>query len=1156
MKDDFKSEEEKTKEIDDFLSQFNKPDEVEDSFDEITDRFGKSFGGTGEEYGGPSPPKPSPKSEENLSGGRMQRLRSQQDSGEGRPSAGQKISYALLCLLAAIRGFFRRIAVSLKLIAPASEANAEEISSGETMSRSEKKKKKKRYRINIKRLILFFIILFLLAGIAAGAVLISIIRTTPPIDTADIYSLLSENSVLYDSQGQVLENITKPGTSEIRTNIAYSDLPTHLVNAFIAIEDKTFWKHHGFNFIRIGGAIWESVTKGEPISGTSTITQQLARNLYLSADREMVRKIQEAWYALQLEKEMTKEQIIEAYLNTINLGYGSFGVQAAAQAYFSKDVSELTLPECAALATIPKSPGKYALLKGDSNENIDDPDSLDIVSRTDDWTIWYNDAFVERQHLVLRFMLEQELISQQEYDEAMAYDVRQSINPGSTHTISQHISSYFADYTIRQVVSDLMKEYGKTEEEAREMLYTKGLRIYSTIDVSMQSMAEEEFAKPANFPRLNRRSLKKDGSGNILSANGQVLLYNKANYFDGNGNFILSASEYQWNPDGSLTIFAGKRMNFYNTKVQNKTDVSVEFKNLYTEENDLFYNIGGGVIAIGADYKSKDSDGNLVIRSQFFTDHPKVFVNNGNSLSVGPDYYSLKQMVLQPQSAMVIMDYHTGQIKAMVGGRSTTGRLLYNRATGTRQPGSSFKPIGVYGPALQSGADGQSDWTAASVIDDAPMIVNGRQWPKNWYSGFRGLHTLRTSVEQSVNVNAVKVFTDIGVDASLKFAKGMGITSIVEEGSINDLNAAALALGGMTNGVSPLEMAAAYGTFANGGTYTEPICYTKITDKNGTILLEKTPHTHQAMDPGVASIMTDILRTTVTNGLAKRAAISGQPTAGKTGTTTDNYDAWFVGFTPYYSAAVWIGNDVNLELSEGSAAATKVWQLIMNQVHQGYSRGSFKMAENVVSAAIDTKSGKLPSELSEHDPRGSTVKTEYFVRGTVPIEIDDVHVKVTVCSDSNYLATPWCPDSVEKVAINRPGGPTSNLADSMYDAPIHYCNLHNIDTTTYPPNPGVEVNRDFVPAPQPDDPNNPDNPNGSDGNNNSGEGVLPPDGLFPPDNSSGSGSSGGSGESSGGTSGDNSGGTGSGESSGGVVDSGPSGGNSGDSSSDMPEWLQ
>jgi len=243
-------------------------------------------------------------------------------------------------------------------------------------------------------------------------------------------------------------------------------------------------------------------------------------------------------------------------------------------------------------------------------------------------------------------------------------------------------------------------------------------------------------------------------------------------------------------------------------------------------------------------------------------------------------------------------------------------------------------------------------WTAASVIDDAPLVLNNKLWPKNWYSGYRGLHTLRRSVEQSVNVNAVKVFNDLGATTSLAFLKKLGVTSVVESGSVNDMNPAALALGGMTNGISPLQMAAGYGTFANQGFYVKPVTYSTVTNKRGEILLENTAAKEQVMDRGVAYIMTDILRTTVTNGIAKAAAIGSHPVAGKTGTTTDNYDAWFVGMTPHYSAALWIGNDINLELSQGSVAAARLWSKIMKQVHSGLPQGSFPKAENVVSVTV------------------------------------------------------------------------------------------------------------------------------------------------------------------------------------------------------------
>jgi penicillin-binding protein 1A len=249
----------------------------------------------------------------------------------------------------------------------------------------------------------------------------------------------------------------------------------------------------------------------------------------------------------------------------------------------------------------------------------------------------------------------------------------------------------------------------------------------------------------------------------------------------------------------------------------------------------------------------------------------------------------------------------------------------------------------VYGPALESGVDEKSGWTAGSIIDDAPNYVNGVLWPKNWYSGYKGRVTLRKSVEQSINVAAVKVINSIGFNKSVAFMKGLGITSITKD----DYYSAALGLGGMTKGISPIEMTAAYGAFPNGGLYIAPTCYTKVLDADGNVILEKVPKTNQAMNKGVAFIMTDILRTSVSSGIAKGAAISGQPSAGKTGTTTNNYDAWFVGFTPQYSAALWIGNDVNVQLDKGSPAAAALWGNIMGRICNSLPRGNYDKPDNV-----------------------------------------------------------------------------------------------------------------------------------------------------------------------------------------------------------------
>jgi penicillin-binding protein 1A len=327
-----------------------------------------------------------------------------------------------------------------------------------------------------------------------------------------------------------------------------------------------------------------------------------------------------------------------------------------------------------------------------------------------------------------------------------------------------------------------------------------------------------------------------------------------------------------------------------------------------------------------------------------------------------------------------------------------------------------------------------SYWTAASIINDAALTVNGKVWPKNWYNGHKGLMTLRKSVEQSVNVNAVRVFQQVGVKYAVSQLKKFGISTVVtsSDNGVNDMNIAALALGGMSQGVSPLEMSSAFGTFPNEGEYIEPICYTKITNKNDEILIQKTSKKEQVIDKGVAFIMTDILRTTVTNGIAGRAATGNQPVGGKTGTTTDNYDAWFCGFTPQYSAALWIGNDVNIELSLGSSSAARLWSKIMHDVCAGMS-GSFPSA---------------PSNVIRSDVSGTS---EYYIDGTQKGVVKmPKEVSVKVCTESGYLATPWCTDTKTLKT-------TSDDVHAMY-----YCYLHNLNVKKYPIDPDQTLDTDFV----------------------------------------------------------------------------------------------
>ena len=922
---------------------------------------------------------------------------------EGRSSAGRRSSSGKRSR----RGITGRSASSAKRGGRSKPASAKR-SAGDGGRGSESRGKKV-----LKLVCLAFIAVIMAVGIYVGIVF----ATAPDVDTDDIYSMLSQRSVMYDADGNEIENLYFSDGN--RTIVDYDEIPEDMINAVVAIEDRNFWDHNGFNFVRMAGAVVDSVFGGGQISGTSTITQQLARNIYLSdikSQRSISRKLMEAYCTIILEKNLSKEQIMEAYLNTISLGFNSYGVQAASQAYFSKDVQELDTLECAALAALPQSPTSYALVVADYEGT--NSSSLPTISSTDSVTYLYNgDISKTRRDSVLSNMADEGYITAQQRDDALADDLRGHIRIGVSSDADA--SSYFTDYAIDELTDDIIEEYGYSYADARDMIYTGGLEIYTTMDSNIQNILEEEFAEGNNFAGI--AYVRRDGDGNILGENGDILLYDESYYFNDDGQFTLSSGEYRANDDGGITILKDGRLNIYETEVNGEPDVSVEFKGMYVREGGTFYFIEGGALSIPQGYKTIDGDGNVVISGQFFKDYPEFFVKSGDSYVVSSNNYSLKQKVIQPQAASVIIENSTGEIKAMMGGRGTSGRRLHNRATSPRQPGSSIKPISVYGPALQMSfeyerdnqtmrldtSDG-SDWgeyiTAGSIINDSPIQYNGRSWPKNVYSGYRGQMTLRHAVQQSVNTCAVKTYQQIGPDYSSSMLKKVGVTTVHEEGKVNDLNPAALALGGMTEGISPLEMAGAYTTFANGGIYKDPISYTRVLNSDGETLFEKTADEERVYNEGVAWIMTDIMRTVVTSGGGSNAAIGSQPVAGKTGTTSDKYDIWFCGFTPQYTCSLWMGNDINLDLTASSPFVASFWSEIMSRVCEGLPRGSFfEKPDNVETVNGEYYTDGTYSSVKMRSSGGSSTAGSTTQKQTT--EAPATHSTTTTAPSSSQATT-------------------------------------------------------------------------------------------------------------------------------------------------------
>ena len=699
--------------------------------------------------------------------------------------------------------------------------------SGSKKKGGKKSKPRGKYRW-ILSVLEILLALMIIGGIAGGAYAAITIAKAPTIHPDQIYNTLDVSTHIYDDKGVLTDDIYY---SENREIAKYDELPDNLKNAFIAIEDKTFWTHKGFNIKRIFGAILNSVRGGGEISGTSTITQQLARNVFLPEEksiRSIKRKIIEMYYAHEIEESLTKEEILTAYLNTIYLGYGCYGVDTAAKKYFGVEIGDLTLEECAALAALPQAPGVYALLmtEGDDAETTTDlGDGL-----------YANDISRDRRYLVLDLMAEQGYITAEDA-EAAKKPLADFINPGGASMSSAN--SAFKDYLLETVKKDLMAQYGMDETQANNMIYTKGLEIYSTLDSQAQKAVVKQFKKKENFP-----SALKEGS-NV-------------------------------------------------------------------------------------------------------------------------------------EAAMVITEIGTGQIKAMVGTRHADGEKLFNRATSPRQPGSSIKPLAVYAPALQKSyeyekegkkfefkdtgydSQGKKYWgdyiTTSSGVKDEKMKVKGKTWPKNFGRTYTGYKTFRQAIQLSINTCAVKILAQIGVDYSMEMVKKFGITTVIDDTSqpYNDLNLAALGLGAMTEGVTPLDMALAYAVFPNGGVHNSGICYTQVTDSDGNVLLEGKSVETEVLNPGVAYIMTDVLQSVVTDGIAGNAAIKGEEVGGKTGTTDETWDIWFDGFTANYSAALWIGTDDNAELSATSEKAALLWSKIMSKVKRAKGGEYKSKPDNVIA-----KNGEL-----------------------------------------------------------------------------------------------------------------------------------------------------------------------------------------------------
>lgn len=748
-------------------------------------------------------------------------------------------------------------------------------------------------------------------------------------------------SIIYDANGKKVQKLM--GINANREYKKITDIPECVQNAFVAIEDARFYKHSGVDLQGILRAVFSALSDEKMTQGASTITQQLLKNQVFGGGNEksffgkVSRKIQEQSLAIKLESTIDKKKILEYYLNTINLGQNTMGVETASKRYFGKSVSKLTVSEAAVLAGITQNPTEYNPITEQQN----------------------NEA---KRKIILKNMLDQKYITEDEYEEALGDDVYsriQDINKEKRTSSYGDINSYYVDAVIENVVSDLKQKLGYTETQAYNAIYREGLKIYTCQDQSLQKICDD--------------------------------VINNDKYYQKNTKSYLSYQLKVKKSDGETESYTeGDVRAFINDA--HKKRISFYFKNRKKAEKYIKL------------FKKKNLD-----------KHDKILSESIN-------------LIKQPQASFVLMEQSTGKVRAIVGGRGEkiANRTLNRASSSKRQPGSTFKVLSTYLPALDT-----SGFTLANVMDDAPYKYPGtNKRVKDWdSSGYKGLTSLRQGIVDSVNIVTVKTFQKVTPQTGFDYLLNLGFTTLVDrretsDGQIYSDIQLPTALGGLTDGVTNVELTAAYAAIANGGTYIKPVYYTKIVDSKGNVLLQNSKSGKKVMKNTTAWLLTDAMKDVIKRGTGKKAAFKKikMPQAGKTGTTSDNTDFWFEGYTPYYTAGIWLGYDSMFTQMSGSASKI-MWRDIMEKVHKvkKLKNKNFKKPEDIITRKICKKCGKLAVYgLCDRALDGNDIKTEYFARGTQPKESCDCHVKYTFSNSTGHMAETGASASTnDKVYLNK-----------------------------------------------------------------------------------------------------------------------------------------
>lgn len=785
--------------------------------------------------------------------------------------------------------------------------------------RSKSSKWGKKFALLILKAFLILFISGTIIGIATGiGVYKGIVASSPDISNIDV-APTGFSTFIYDAEGNQTAKLVASDSNRIP--VSMDKIPQNLADAFVAIEDERFYKHNGIDLYGIVRAGVEGIKNGFKFKqGASTITQQLLKNNVFTGwtsegDLERVkRKIQEQYLAVQLEKVMSKEDILVNYMNTINLGQNTLGVQAASLRYFDKDVYELTLSECAVIAGITQNPS-----------------ALNPISHPKDNS--------KRRDKVLNNMLDQGYITQEEYDIAMADDVYARIQKTNERTSDFSVNSYFDDAVTEAVYDDLLAA-GYNDTQAYTLLYSGGLSIFSTQDPKIQKICDDVYSNEENYP-----------------------------------------ANVKWQLNYALTVQKA------NGELQNHS--SEMFK---------------------AHFKQSDSRFNMLYSSQedalaAMEEYKEAVMEPGDEMLA--ENYSI---IPQPQVSLTIQEQETGHVVAMIGGRGVKeGSRTLNRATSAkRQPGSTFKTLSTYAPALDT-----AGLTLATVQNDAPFNYNDGTPVSNWYeTGYRGLCSLRQGIYDSLNIVTVKTLTQITPQLGFEYLINFGFTTLESSkeigGKIYTDIQQPTALGGITNGVTNLELNAAYAAIANDGLYIEPKLYTKVIDHDGNVILDNTKSvSRQVISESTAYLLTDAMVDVVTIGTGTKANFGTMPIAGKTGTTSDYNDVWFSGYTPYYTATTWAGYDNNTKLRSDAEKdlAKTLWRNVMGQIHEGLPAKTFSVPSDIVTCTVCSRSGKLPIPgLCDN-----TLITEYFATGTAPETTCDIHYQGTICAYSGLPACDGCP---------------------------------------------------------------------------------------------------------------------------------------------------